>query len=80
MDIQLLTNFFMWCTIINGTVLLLWSIPVLFLPDLIYRTQKRWFPGSRETFGVVLYCFLGLFKVIFIFFSLTPFIALLIIG
>ena len=80
MDIQTLTDFFMWCTIINGALLLLWTVFMMATPELVYRTQSKFFPMPRETFNVVMYCFLGLFKVGFIFLNLVPYIALLIIG
>ncbi len=80
MDIQTLTAFFMWCTIINGALLLLWTTFMMAAPELVYRTQSKFFPIPRETFNVVMYGFLGLFKVGFIFLNLVPFIALLIIG
>ncbi|MES9938023.1 MAG: DUF6868 family protein [Sedimenticola sp.] len=80
MDVQTLTSFFMWCTIINGGLLLFWSLALMTAPDLVYRTQSRWFPIPRETFNVVIYGFLGLFKVFFLVFNLVPYLALLIVG
>ena len=80
MDIQTLTSFFMWCTIINGGILVLWSLFFLSAPNFVYRTQSRWFSISRENFDLVFYCFLGAFKIFFMFFSLVPWIALSIIG
>ena len=80
MDIQTLTRFFMWCTIMNGALLVLWSIMCVLTPDWVYRMQKKWFPFTRETFNVVIYSFLGFFKIIFLFFNLVPYIALLIAG
>jgi hypothetical protein len=80
LNIQTLTELFMWCTIINGALLVYWSVMCILAPDLIYRMQNKWFPISRETFNVVIYSFLGLFKVVFIVFSLVPYLALLIVG
>jgi len=80
MDIQLLTSFFMWCTIINGGILLLWTLAHMTFPDLVYKTQKKFFPIPKEQFTVVFYSFIGLFKIIFLVFNLVPYIALLIIG
>jgi len=80
MDIQTLTLFFMWCTIINAGLLALWAILFLSVPNLVYRTQSRWFSISREHFDLAFYSFLGLFKVFFIIFNLVPWLALLIIG
>ena len=80
MEIQSLTTFFMWCSIINGGILSVWVVSCAFAPDLVYRTQSLFFPIHRETYDVVIYSFLGVFKVFFLFFNITPYIALLIIG
>ena len=80
MAIGTLTTFFMWCTIINGSLLGLWISLCIVAPDLVYRTQKKWFPIPRETYNVVMYSFLGFFKVVFLIFNLVPYIALLIVG
>jgi hypothetical protein len=80
MDVQTLTTFFMWCTIVNGALLVLWSIIFFLAPGLVYRTQSKWFTAPRETFNVVYYSFLGLFKIVFLFFNVVPFVALLIVG
>jgi hypothetical protein len=80
MDVQALTTFFMWCTIINGSLLLFWVTICVLVPDILYRTQSKLFPLPRETFTVVLYSFLGLFKIFFLIFNVVPFVALLIVG
>ena len=80
MDIQTLTTFFMWCTIINGGLLVLWTGALLLIPDWVYRIQHRWFPLSRETFDIIIYAFVGLFKLLFLVFNVTPYLALLIIA
>ncbi len=80
MDIQTLTTFFMWCTIVNGALLVLWTTMFILAPDLVYRTQSKWFPIPRETFNVVFYAFLGLFKIVFLVFNVVPYVALLIVG
>ena len=78
MTIQTLTTFFMWCTIINGGLLLLWSGLYKAAPNLIYRTQRWWFPISEETFRLIFYGFLGVFKILFLIFNAVPYAALLI--
>ncbi len=80
MGLQTLTSFFMWCTIINLCIYTLWAMFCIFLPDFVYQMQRRWFPIPRETFNTVIYSFLGVFKIFFVFFNVTPYIALLIIG
>jgi hypothetical protein len=80
MDIHTLTLFFMWCTIINGGLLVFWTVIYGLAPDLVHRTQRKWFPGSRETWNVVMYSFLGAFKIFFLVFNAVPYVALLIVG
>ena len=80
MSIQTLTSFFMWCTIINGGLLALWTSMFMVAPDMVYRTQSKWFPIPRETFDMVMYAFLGLFKIVFLVFNAVPYVALLIVG
>jgi hypothetical protein len=80
MDMQTLTSFFMWCTIINAGLMFVWMGIWMAAPDLVYRLQNFFFPIPRETFTVVFYSFLGLFKIFVIVFNAVPYVALLIIG
>ncbi|NLV45065.1 MAG: hypothetical protein GXY07_11260 [Candidatus Hydrogenedentes bacterium] len=80
MNIQTLTLFFLWCTILNGILLALWSGAFIFVPDLVYRTQSRWFSITRDSFDLIFYGFLGFFKIVFLVFNVVPLLALLIIG
>ena len=80
MDIQTLTSFFMWCTIINLGLLTYWVTVCVLAPDFVYRMQSWWFPIPRQTWDVAIYGFLGLFKLIVIVFNLGPWLALLIVG
>ena len=77
MDIQALTSFFMWCTVIDGGILIAWTLLFAFAPDRVYRLQNRFFPIHRETYNAVVYSLLGLFKVLFLVFNLVPYLALL---
>jgi len=80
MDIITVRTFFMWCTIINGALLIFSSLICTFASDWVYRMHSRWFPISREAFNVAIYSFIGLFKIFFMAFNLIPYIALAIIG
>jgi hypothetical protein len=80
MDIQTLTTFFMWCTIINGGLLIFWVLAQMAMPNMLFRTQVVFFPMEKERFNVVFYLFLGIYKLFFIVFNLVPFLALLIIA
>jgi len=80
MDVQTLTRFFMWCSIINGGLFALSAAICMAAPGFVYRVHSKWFHISRETFNVAIYSFLGLFKVFFLVLNLVPFVALLIVG
>jgi hypothetical protein len=80
MDIQTLTTFFMCCTIINGSLLILMAFLSILLPDFLYRTQTKWFQMPREKFFPVFYMLIGIFKIFFLVFNAVPYFSLLIIG
>ena len=80
MTIQMLTNFFMWCTILNMGLLLLSFLILAFAGDFVYKMHSRWFPMPRETFNVVLYSFIGIYKIMVFVFNIIPWIALMIVG
>ncbi|MCK5918898.1 MAG: hypothetical protein KAG34_10745 [Cocleimonas sp.] len=80
MVMQVLTDFFMWCSIINSSLLLFWFAFFALTPNFLYRLQGQWFNGSKEAFNNVMYSFLALFKIFVIVFNITPYVALLIIS
>lgn len=80
MDIITVRAFFMWCTIINAVLMILSFLICTFAGDWVYRMHSKWFPIPREAFNVAIYCFIGSYKMLFWFFNLIPFIALVIIG
>ena len=80
MDIQTLTSFFMWCSIINIGFLIFLALVYMLMPNLAYQLQSKFIPISRETFDIVFYSFIGFFKVVVLVFNVVPWIALIIIG
>ena len=80
MDIQMLKMFFMWCTILNMGLLIMTSLWLAFAGNFVYKMHSRLYPMPRETFNVVVYSFVGIYKIIFFVFNFIPWIALMIIG
>ncbi len=80
MDIETLTAFFMWCTIINGAMFVVSAAVCILARDFVYRVHSKWFSMPRETINVAIYSFIGLFKIVFIVFNVVPYVALLIVG
>ena len=68
-------DFFMWCSIINGLLLILFFLISTFAGDWIYRMHSKLFPMPRQTFNVVIYSAIGIYKLFFIMFNLVPYIA-----
>lgn len=80
MDIATVRAFFMWCTIVDAGLLVLSFLMLAFAGDWVYRMHGKWFPMSRETFNVVIYSYLGVFKILIIVLNLVPAIVLQIIA
>lgn len=76
MDAEKLKKILLWCIVINGSIFLFWSFFLLFTPDLVYRIQYQFFPITREAYNIVIYGFLGLFKILFLIFNVVPYISL----
>lgn len=79
MDSSNLQSFFLWCTIINGAMLILSSLMLMCAGGWVYRIHSKLFGITRDAFNVVIYCFLGVYKIFWIMFNVVPYIALLII-
>ena len=80
MDIDTLTCFFKWCTIVNGCMFVFAGLMFLLMPDFIYRLHSRWIAVSREAFNAIIYASLTFFKIIFIVFNLVPWLVLEAVG
>ena len=79
MDIDSIRAFFMWCTTLNVALLLFSSLICIYAGDWVYQMHSKWFTIPRDTFNVVLYSFIGLFKILFFMFNVIPYVALLIV-
>ncbi len=79
MDIEMLSRFLMWCTILNMGLLVLSFLILAFAGDFVYKIHSKWFSMPRETLNVVLYSSLILYKVIILAFNIIPWAVLMII-
>ena len=80
MDIHMLTSFFMWCTILNMSLFVFSFLILAFAGNFVYKIHSKWFPMPRETFNVVFYSFIGMYKIIVLVFCVIPWAVLAIIG
>ena len=79
-NVDMVREFFMWCSIINvGLLLISW----LFFwtgSEWIYRTHSKWFRISQEQFHAIWYSILAFYKISVLLFCIVPYIAILIVG
>ena len=80
MDIQALTTFFMWCTILNLALMMFMFLMSALGLDWVYQIHSKFFPVSREAFDTLIYGFFSFYKFMFFFFVLIPYVTLLIMG
>jgi hypothetical protein len=80
MTIETLTQFFMWTTILNMGFLIYAFVLLAFTGDFVYRIHNKWFPMPRDSFNVVVYSFIGFYKLLVLILCVIPWIALAIIG
>ena len=78
MDIQMLTTFFMWCTLLNVGLLILSFLMLFFAGDFVYKMHSKYFSMTRESFDASLYLIIGLYKIAVFVLNLVPWVALLI--
>jgi hypothetical protein len=80
MTAELIKTFLMWSSIINVALILFWGLLIILTPETVYKMQVQFFPIKREQFDVVIYCFIGIYKLLIIFFNIIPWIVLEIIA
>jgi hypothetical protein len=80
MNIETAKSFFLWCTIINYGVLLLWSGVFLFAHDWHYGLTAYWFRSvSGEQYDRIMLFGIAFYKISIILFNLVPYAALCIV-
>ncbi len=79
MNIEQIRDFFMWCSIINMSLLVFSSLMCICVGGWVYRMHSKFFHLSREVFNVAIFSFIGAWKILVILFNVVPWIALLII-
>ncbi len=79
MSIETTRKAFLWCTIINFGVLLIWFLFFALAHQWMYVFLGRWFHMSVELFNAMNFAGIGLYKLGIILFNLVPYIALRIV-
>ena len=79
MDINLITDFFMWLSILNVSVIILFYALLYFASDFVYMPYKKIYMGSKEDFNKSLIQIFLQYRMLTGFFAIFPYITLLII-
>ena len=75
MSIEFLHDFLLWCLVANYGILLVWFAVFVFARDWMFKLHARWFGLSPESFGLVHYCGMAVYKIGILLFNLVPFAA-----
>jgi len=79
MDIEVVRNALLWCTVINYGLLMFWFV-LYALPHIwMHRLWGRWFHLTTEQFDAINFAGIVLYKVGIILFNLVPYLALAIV-
>ncbi|MHC4984888.1 MAG: DUF6868 family protein [Planctomycetota bacterium] len=79
MTFEQLTDFFMWCTIIGGGLLVVSSLMCMAMKNMIAKIHGKFFGIGPEATKTAVYGYIGLFKILWLVFAVIPWIALLIV-
>jgi hypothetical protein len=80
MDINLITDFFMWLSIVNVSFIILFYALLYFAFDFVYMPFKKIYMGSKEDFNKSLIQMFLQYRMLTGFFAIFPYITLLIIN
>jgi len=76
MNIDQLRQFFGVCSIINVGLMALSFVIMAFGLNWVHRMHGKLFPMSKEAFTIIMYSFMGIFKLFIIVFNIVPYLAL----
>ena len=82
MNLELLEDFFMWFTIINFVMIVIFYLMIrsLVIFDFLYNTfVKNMYLGTKEEFNKMIVSTFFLYRILFGFFALFPYLSILII-
>jgi hypothetical protein len=79
MDIEMMKDFLLWAVAIGYAILFIWFLAFMSGRDWMRRFHGRWFRLPEETFDVIHYGGMAIFKIGIILFALVPYISLCLI-
>ena len=80
MNLDIMIDFFKWCSIFNGSIIIISLIIFAFSSNFSYNNNEWLFGGSKEEFKKTIYTVLLCYKMLVIVFNIVPYVALIIIN
>jgi len=80
MNIDQLTELFKWLTIINVAFFLVGSVLTMLMRKVGCKIHGKMFGITEENVSIILYGWLGLYKIMILVFNIVPYVAFCIIG
>ncbi len=80
MNIEIVRNFLLWCTVINYGMILVWFLFFMLAHNRMYSLHSRWFRLNAEQFDAIHYTGMAIYKIGILLFNLIPYVALCIVG
>ncbi|MEG2693029.1 MAG: hypothetical protein RR966_00595 [Acinetobacter sp.] len=76
MNIAQLTDFLLYCTLINYVILLIWFFAFIFAKSWMKKLHRQWFNLSDQNFDAIHYSAMAVYKIGILLLNLVPLIAL----
>jgi hypothetical protein len=76
MNLPFVSEFLLWCLVINYIILLWWFAAFVFAHGWMFRLHSRWFRLSEERFDSMHYTGMAIYKIGILLFNLVPYIVL----
>jgi Family of unknown function (DUF6868) len=80
MSIEIARGFFLWCSVINYAILLVWAALATIGRNWMYRLLSRMFQLSTEQFDMLNLAGITLYKTGIILLNIVPCISLFLVG
>ena len=79
MTLDQLTELFQWMTIINICLFIISSLLTMALKKTVCKMHGKLFGIDEGKVSVVLYCYLGVYRIFILIFNIVPYLSLLIL-
>ena len=76
MNIDQLTDFLLYCTLIKYVILLIWFFAFTFAKSWMKKLHRQWFNLSDQNFDAIHYSAMAVYKIGILLLNLVPLIAL----